>query len=282
MCHRQLVGGMFKCPYCPREFGTRKGLSIHITKMHKEYLPRPIILPLKCTHCGVMITKRGLQRDSLLMFIVDGEKKPFHKGCYMNVYTPTRRPEVAAKVSRKLTGRPHPWMEGDKHPMKNPEVAAKQGRALRGRRRPDIQGNKNPMKRPEVAVKITGDKNPMRNPENFAKWREAMSKRPNKEESVLIPILEEFGFAYHKKIEIVRAPDFVHECERRVIEFDGGGGHCPGPPWVPKTMEECLAKDDKRDQDYRDAGYHTLRIFPEDLAEGDDFVRAKVVEWMLQ
>lgn len=254
------------CPYCQMGFNSQWGLRSHIGQIHMNYPQRSVTPPIKCTYCGEMIIKHGLQKGSLVMGNIDGDKKPFHRRCYFSVYAPFKRPEVVAKVrgkprpntSEALRGKPRPWQVGDKNVSKRPEV------------------------RKILSEQKMGDKNPMRDPKNLEIWRKAMSKIPNKPEFRLIPILEEFGFIYHGDIEIPRAPDFIHEDRQRVIEYDGFGGHSPTAPWTPDTWEECLALDDKRDQEYRDAGYYVLRIFPEDLAEGDDFVRGKVVEWMLQ
>lgn len=93
---------MLKCPYCPREFENRLGLGIHIGHIHKNYPLRPLNPSIKCTlpSCGEMIVKRGYQTDSLYMGTVDGEKKPFHRGCYYSAHSPSKRPEVREKLSK--------------------------------------------------------------------------------------------------------------------------------------------------------------------------------------
>lgn len=109
------------------------------------------------------------------------------------------------------------------------------------------------------------------------------SKKPNASEARLIPILEPLGFSYIGKGSRVvsgRNPDFIHIKYSLIIEFDGWLGHNPGSRWTPDTWEECLIKDDRRDADYRKAGYDVLRLLPEDLEEGSSHIIEKVSVWI--
>ena len=66
--------------------------------------------------------------------------------------------------ARKLNGKPHPQIgqkrpsiTGDKHPNKRPEVAASISRSLTGIKRPYQEGDKNPMRDPFIVAKLSGE-----------------------------------------------------------------------------------------------------------------------------
>lgn len=238
--------------------------------------------------------------------------------CMKGDNNPAKRLEVRKKISDAKKGKPNPklsiamkgrkmpWIKGDKHPMKRPEVRAKVSKALKGRSLPWFEGDKHPLKNPETADKVSKSHKRMwanmsneerESRSNLIKavWakmtkeeRESRLKhlrlKPNNKEKHVDKIVSPLGF----KMNVIKCkmigkhrPDFIHKHEQRIIEFDGGAGHHPILPWTPDSWEGCLDKDDKRDQSYRDAGYYILRIFPEDLVEGDNFTRDKVEKWML-
>lgn len=93
---------------------------------------------------------RGKESDSLLFHSLDGNhgnwepsnKVPAHYGCHTGSHSkgdknPMKDPEVAAKISKALMGKPKPWLRGDNHPMRRPE------------HRQRMRDN-NPMKDPKV------------------------------------------------------------------------------------------------------------------------------------
>lgn len=202
-------------------------------------------------------------------------KQPKHRQ-RMRDNNPAKRPEIALKIIRALTGR-----------TRAKSHCQNISKALKGKPNLKIRGDNNPNKRPDVRAK-----NAKTHKEIWANMTEeerrlrfkAMGKRPNTKEKRIDKIVSPLGFeinAIECRMIGGRRPDFIHNHEQRIIEYDGYKGHNPAMPWTPDTWEECLALDDKRDQSYHDAGYKVLRIFPEDLAEGDDFVREKVGLWML-
>lgn len=108
-------------------------------------------------------------------------------------------------------------------------------------------------------------------------------RRPNTSEARLISILEPVMFRYVGAQTLLiggHNPDFIHLSDLLVIEYDGWAGHHPDSPRTPDTWEECLARDDKRDADYQSVGYNVLRILPEHLDRGEEFVQNMVREWM--
>lgn len=109
------------------------------------------------------------------------------------------------------------------------------------------------------------------------------SQAPNISEQILTSYLKPLGFTYtggdNKKKIAGHRPDFSHiECPL-LIEHDGPGGHDPNVPWVPENKAEL---DDQRDEDYRRDGKEVLRLLPEDLVKGREFVQQKVRDCMTQ
>jgi len=106
------------------------------------------------------------------------------------------------------------------------------------------------------------------------------SQKPNVSEAQLIPILEPLGFEYTGAdySDTGQRPDFSHIVHPLLLEYDGEGGHDPKVPWVPDNIAEL---DDQRDEVYRGAGYRVLRLLPEDLGKGREFVQQKVKDWMV-
>jgi len=103
--------------------------------------------------------------------------------------------------------------------------------------------------------------------------------RPNVSETKLLEYIKSLGFEYrggsYDKSIAGHIPDYVHKIFPIIIEFDGDGGHNPDIPWVSGNQSEL---DDKRDEDYCNAGYRVIRIFPEDLMKGREFVIKKIQE----
>jgi len=137
-----------------------------------------------CFFCDEPITKMyGLGPDSLLIHSLDGNhenwdsenKVPTHRGCHQRFHiagdrNPSKRPEVAAKISKTRTGsktgkkawrtrrdlygpsglpedtleRLSSLMKGDGNPMRNPESVAKMSRTKIGKHNPhqreDLEG----------------------------------------------------------------------------------------------------------------------------------------------
>jgi len=111
------------------------------------------------------------------------------------------------------------------------------------------------------------------------------SRHPNTSETRLIPILGSVGFQYVGSLTVLvggHNPDFIRSSDSLIIEYDGWAGHNPGSRFTPDTWEQCLANDDKRDADYRSAGYDVLRILPEHLNKGEDFIHNMVGSWVVQ
>lgn len=107
------------------------------------------------------------------------------------------------------------------------------------------------------------------------------NQKPNVSETKLIPMLEPFGFHYNGKGPVIingKIPDFVHEEYLLLIEYDGIGGHDPLVTWVPDNKSQL---DNQRDVIYRKAGYNVLRLYPEDLQKGKEFIQNKVKVWMV-
>lgn len=88
-----------------------------------------------------------------------------------------KTPGGRQKIKDTTKGKPHLSIRGANHPMHRPEVKAKVSKKLLGKKRPKIsaakkgkgnpkiKGKNNAMHRPEVKVKFMGENNPMKRPE---------------------------------------------------------------------------------------------------------------------
>ncbi len=132
--------------------------------------------------------------------------------------------------------------------------------------------------------KIIKDKWDSLSPEERGVWlRKSVYKgnrRPNISESQVLVYIEPLGFIYNgngpKRIT-GHYPDFIHNTYPFLIEYDGKGGHDPDIPQIPNNQPE---RDNQRDTDYQQKGYHILRLLPEDLKLGEEHIQDKAKTWM--
>ncbi len=101
----------------------------HPTNPESECRRRFVESNIMCHFCGEDITEKfGKRSESLTIHSLDGShdnwdpanKVPTHHGCHQRYHMEgdknvSKRSEVAAKIAKSLTGKPHPWQVGEKN-----------------------------------------------------------------------------------------------------------------------------------------------------------------------
>jgi len=227
------IRGTFKCDICGKVFETQAALNSHRGLVHlnkdKKYI---------CPICGEIFSKPAS---------VGGHVTSVHK----RIHSTTKwRNSI-------LRGKNHPFY--GKHHTK--EAIEKNRQKHLGKRNPNY-GKSRP---PEVREKIRKSNiKAYKKPEVWKNWLRGTSRRPTTPERRLIEIIEKHKYPLtyvgNGKFNVENmCPDFVHLCEKKVVEVFGNYWH-------------DISEAEERVENFRKYGYQCLIIWENEIYDNEEKV----------